>query len=96
MKRFLLAVAAVLVMTAAAYADNAVNELRVTVTLTQDGSALFQEQWDVKAESGTELYMAREDLREMRITDLAVSDETGRQFTLLGSWDINASRKEKE
>ena len=95
MKRFLLAVAAVLVMTAAAYADNAVNELRVTVTLTQDGSALFQEQWDVKAESGTELYMAREDLREMRITDLAVSDETGRQFTLLGSWDINASRREK-
>ena len=95
MKRFLLAVAAVLVMTAAAYADNAVNELRVTVTLTQDGSALFQEQWDVKAESGTELYMAREDLREMRITDLAVSDETGRQFTVLGSWDINASRREK-
>ena len=96
MKRFLLAVAAALAMAAAAYADNSVNELRVTVTLAQDGSAFFQEYWDVKAESGTELYIAREDLREMRISDLSVSDETGRQFTVLGSWNINASRREKE
>ena len=95
MKRFLLAVAAVLLTTAAAYADNAINEIRVTVTLSQDGSALFQEYWDVRAESGTELYVAREDLREMRISDLAISDETGRQFSVLGYWDINASRMEK-
>ena len=95
MKRFLLAVAAVFMMTAAAYADNAINEIRVTVTLAQDGSALFQEYWDVRAESGTEIYVAREDMREMRITDLAISDETGRQFTVLGSWNINASRMDK-
>ena len=96
MRRFLLAVAAVLAMTVAAFADNAVNEIRVTVTLAQDGSALFQEFWDIRAESGTELYVAREDMREMQISDLAITDETGRSFTVLGRWDINASRKEKE
>ena len=88
--------AAVLTMAAAAFADNSVNKIRLTVTLAQDGSALFQEVWDVRAESGTEIYVAREDLREMQISDLAVSDETGRSFTVLGRWDINASRKEKE
>jgi hypothetical protein len=96
MRRFLLSVAAVLTMAAAAFADNSINKIRVTVTLAQDGSALFQEVWDVRAESGTEIYVAREDLREMQISDLAVSDETGRSFTVLGRWDINASRKEKE
>ena len=96
MRRFLLAVAAVLTMAAAAFADNSVDKIRVTVTLGQDGSALFQEVWDVRAESGTEIYVAREDLREMQISDLAITDETGRSFTVLGRWDINASRKEKE
>ena len=96
MRRFLLSVAAVLTMAAATFADNSVNKIRVTVTLAQDGSALFQEVWDVRAESGTEIYVSREDMREMQISDLAITDETGRNFIVLGRWDINASRKEKE
>ena len=96
MRRFLFSAVAALLTAVAAIAANTVNEIRVTVTLAQDGSALFQEVWDVRAESGTEVYVAREDLREMQISDLAVTDETGRSYIVLGRWDINASRREKE
>ena len=96
MRRFLLSAVAALLTAVAAFSANTVDEIRVTVTLAQDGSALFQEVWNVHAESGTELYVSREDLREMQISDLAITDETGRSFTVLGRWDINASRKEKE
>lgn len=96
MRRFLLSAVAALLTAVAAFSANTVDEIRVTVTLAQDGSALFQEVWNVHAESGTELYVSREDLREMQISDLAITDETGRNFTVLGRWDINASRKEKE
>ncbi|MBO7117296.1 MAG: DUF2207 domain-containing protein [Bacteroidales bacterium] len=96
MRRFLLSAVAALLTAVAAFSANTVDEIRVTVTLAQDGSALFQEVWNVHAESGTELYVSREDLREMQISDLAITDETGRSFTVLGRWDINASRKDKE
>lgn len=95
MKRLLLSAAAALILSAAAFAANTINRISVSVSLKEDGSAIVQEQWDVVAESGTELYIERTGMGDMQILDFNVSDETGRQFRNLGGWDVNRTRSEK-
>lgn len=69
-------------------------DIDITVTLSRDGSALVREVWDLTWNK-TEWYLVRENLGDIRITDLQVSDETGRQFINEASWDVNRSLEQK-
>ena len=73
------------------------NDLRIEVVLQRNGDAHITEtrQMDIDSE-GTECYIVIGNLNGSGISDLQVSDETGRSFEYVGSWDIDRSRDWKE
>ena len=72
-----------------------VRDIDIDVVLDTDGSAYVTENWNVDIHRGTEWYLVRNHLDEMRISELSVTDETGLQYTYEGEWDTdrNLSRK---
>lgn len=79
---------------AAAY-DAAINDIDVNVRLLDDGSAIISERWDIVAAEGTEWYLVRDNLDDIVVSGLEVSDETGRSFELEKEWDVDRSMERK-
>jgi len=71
------------------------DSLRVDVRLREDGAAVITEVWDVTPYRGTEWYLVRENLGEIRIEDFSVSDETGLNYENIGRWKVDRSMYEK-
>ena len=99
MRRWITLLAA-LVSTIAAFADEQrVRNLDITVTLYSRGVAGFHEVWDVDTgDSITEWYLNRENLGDIEVFKLHVLDENyegGREFTDVGEWDVDLSRRQK-
>lgn len=69
----------------------AIRQIKVDVELFDNGSALVQEYWDVCVASGTEWYLVRDNLGDIVIDNLQVSDESGLQFRNVGEWDVDRS-----
>ena len=95
MKRLALFLLSAFAAVAASAASPAVKNIAVTLDLKADGSAVVTEVWDVTVTSGTEWYIVKENLGQIRIYDLAVTDENGRAFTNIGAWDIHRSIQQK-
>ena len=74
-----------------ARAQNQVHDVDITVTLDTDGSARIREVWDMTLSRGTEVYLGRENLGDIKILDLTVSDETGLTYKTEHSWDTDRS-----
>lgn len=72
-----------------------IRDIDITLTLLPDGTASIHERWDVCAADGTEWYLVRGNLGDIRIGDLAVSDETGRSYLDEGDWDTQRGMAEK-
>ena len=70
-------------------------DVDISVSLTGDGSALITEVWDVVVAKGTEWYLVRANLGDIRISNLSVTDEQGNVFRNEGSWDVDRSREQK-
>ncbi len=79
---------------ASAY-EPAIRNIDINLTLHRDGSATVHEVWDVCAASGTEWYLVRNNLGDIDILDLAVSDESGLDFINEGEWDVDRSIADK-
>lgn len=75
--------------------EPSIRDIDISVSLTEDGSALVRERWDVTVASGTEWYLTRENLGDIRILDLSVSDESLGRYRTLPSWDIDRSLSQK-
>jgi len=95
MKRFAISLLAGLLCLSAFAWEPKIRDVEINVTLSEDGSARIVEIWDVCVASGTEWYLVRENLGDIRISDLEVVDEYGRIFINEGSWDIDRSIAEK-
>lgn len=93
-KAFLVAAALAVAIPLLAY-DPEVKDLDIKVTLSEDGSARIEERWDVVVASGTEWYLVRENLGDIKILDLSVVDENGNVFKTERSWDVDRNIKEK-
>jgi len=91
MRRLLALVAAVLSGIAAFAYEPSIPDIDITVALSQDGTASVTEVWDIVAGEGTEWYLVRNNLGDIVIGNLSVTDETGRRFINEGSWDVNRS-----
>lgn len=80
-----------------ARAANAVESIDISIVLQDDGSARIVEVWSVHADEGTELYLPKQNLEEndMSVSDLKVTDQSGREFEILENWDVNRSFEEK-
>lgn len=99
MKRWITLLAA-LVTTFAAFADEQkVYDLDITVTLQASGVAQVHEVWDLDTgDNVTEWYLPRENLGNIMIRNLVVSDELyndGQPFADTGEWDVDRSRRQK-
>ena len=96
MKRIVLFFAALLTSIAAFAYSPEIRNVDIKVLLHKDGSADFTEVWDVTVASGTEWYLVRNYLDDIKISNLTVSDETGRDFiTESGNWDVDRNINEK-
>ncbi len=90
MKRFIAIFTALLTSLAAFAYSPEIRSVDIKVQLHEDGSADFAEVWDVTVASGTEWYLVRNNLDDIKISNLSVTDETGRQYvTEKGDWDVD-------
>ena len=72
-------------------------DLNIRVVLTKNGDAHITETRQMEIDSeGTECYIVIGNLNGSSLSDFGVSDETGRTFENIGSWDIDRSRSWKE
>ena len=90
----LLSLCAALLLSAAAHAQE-IRDVDVTVRLQKDGTAFVTQVWDVTPASGTEWYLPIQNLGQMQVKDLKVS-EGGRAFASDGyEWDVDRTREQK-
>lgn len=72
------------------------HNLEVKVNIRDNGDAVVTEKRTMTITSkGTECYIPMEGLRGITLSDFKVSDETGRDYALVG-WDVSATRSQKE
>lgn len=71
-----------------------IRDVDIKVRLTDDGTALITERWDVTVNDGTEWYLVRENLDDITISGLSVS-ENGREFINEGEWNIERPLEQK-
>ena len=73
------------------------NDLNIRVVLSHNGDARITEVRQMSIDSeGTECYIGLGNMGGSEVRNLTVSDETGRAFENIGSWDIDRSRSWKE
>lgn len=70
-------------------------DVDISVSLSADGTARIREVWSVDFSRGTEWYLDRSNLGDMRISNFSVKDENGTEFLNEGEWNVNRSREEK-
>ncbi len=96
MKKLLIVIAVLLSGTAMLFADeNKVYNLEITYLLRKDGSARVEEIWEIDAREGTEWYLVRNNLGDIKISEFSVSDERNIPYTYDEPWEIKRSMEEK-
>lgn len=71
--------------------------LDIRVLLSKNGDARITEVRQMAIDSeGTECYIGLATMGSSEVKDLEVSDETGRVYANVGSWDVDQSRSWKE
>lgn len=91
MKRFAISVILLLSSLQAFAYTPEIRDIRIDVSLSEEGAARIVEVWDVCVASGTEWYLVRSNLGDIRISDLSVTDETGREYINEGKWNTERS-----
>ena len=94
--RILTVLLALLPQVLPAAAQNQVHDVDISVELTDDGSAWIREVWDMTLSRGTEVYLGRENLGDIKILDLSVVDETGERYETDRYWDTDRSFEKKK
>ena len=95
MRRFIAIAAALLFSIAAFAAEPAIKNIDIRISLQKDGSANISEVWDIRATEGTEWYLVRNNLGDISIKNLSVSDESGLDYINEGEWDVDRSISKK-
>ena len=99
MRRFLsvlaVFVAAALLAGTSVFGRNVVRDVAISLNLQADGTANVTEVWTVDVTEGTEWYLVRENLGDIVVEGLSVSDETGHKYLVEPEWDSDRSRSEK-
>lgn len=66
----------------------------ISVVCEKDGTAHINEVWEINANSGTEMYLGRENLAEQSISNLKVLSD-GKEYQNIGNWNTKASFNDK-
>ena len=99
MRRFLSALAAfvasALLAGTSVFGRNVVRDVAISLNLQEDGTAAVTEVWTVDLTEGTEWYLVRENLGDIVVEGLSVSDETGHKYLVEPEWNSDRPRSEK-
>lgn len=95
MRKLLLSLLSLLPAGVLAAYSPAVNDIRIDVSLSENGTAHIVEVWNVVVASGTEWYLVRNNLGDIQIQNLKVSDEDGVEFYTESSWNVERDIKQK-
>ena len=74
---------------------NSINSINMDIYIDESGDAIVKEIWDYNSDKNTEIYHAYPNLGDSTITDLKVSDSTGKEYTYVEDWNINGSFSDK-
>ena len=79
------------------FAGAVLYDLDIRVVLRHDGSAMITEtrQMTVEGSDISECYIGLANMDGAEVSNLSVSDETGRAYDFIGDWDTKRSRDEK-
>lgn len=70
---------------------NSIKSIDMDVYIDNNGDAVITEVWNAKLTDGTEGYKPCTELGNSKISNFSVSDETGKQYETLSSWNTSAS-----
>lgn len=70
-----------------------INSINIDCSVLKSGDAEITEKWDMDVYEGTEVYKSMYNMHQKDITLESVTDETGRKYTKLDSWDTDAADK---
>ena len=85
-----------LLLCASAFAyEPAIKNIDIKLELGADGTAAVTEVWDIVAAEGTEWYLVRNNLGDIVISRLSVSDENGASYIVENEWDVDRSLAQK-
>lgn len=74
---------------------NEIYSIDVNIKLDEEGNGIVTEIWNMKVDKGTENYKPMGDLGNSEISNFKVIDETGRNYTFLSNWNVNATLSAK-
>lgn len=66
----------------------------ISVVCEKDGTAHINEVWKINANSGTEMYLVRDNLEQQSISNLRVLSD-GKEYQNIGAWNTKASFDDK-
>ena len=76
--------------------EKAINSIDVSVLLNENGTAEFTEVWTVEGPyDGTEYYIPLSNMKNMSVSGFSVTDNEGKVYQSVDSWDVDASFEEK-
>lgn len=92
----LVAVFTLLMPAPAAAQQQEVRDVDITMDITSNGALVIEEIWDINTGTGiTEWYLVRENLGDIDIPILYVTDENEHEFEDVGEWNVKLSREQK-
>ena len=74
---------------------DSIKNIEMDVYIDDDGNAKITEVWEASLSQGTEGYRPYTKLGNSAISNFRVSDDTGRTYETLSSWNVNASFNNK-
>lgn len=78
------------------YVDaNTINSVTMDIFLNKDGSGHVTEVWDMNLNEGTEAYKPYGNLKNYKIKNFTVKDETGKLYQTINNWNTKANFSSK-
>ena len=78
------------------YVDaNTINSITMDIFLNKDGSGHVTEVWDMNLNEGTESYKPYGNLKNYKIKNFTVKDETGKVYETIHNWNTKANFSSK-
>lgn len=75
--------------------DIEIDNIDIQATLQEDGSALFQETWDMYVDEGTEVYKVFDNMKESQVELLSVENDLKQRYTYK-DWDVDLPKEQKD
>ena len=73
-----------------------IEDIHIDVVLQENGSATFQETWNMDVSEGTEIYKVFNNMDESNVKLISVENDLGEQYKITDDWDIDLSKEENQ